>query len=63
MVLMMPIKPPQNDPPYNFIKTNWKEFDEKLALTLRSILSSCILTCDELENYAEQLIDIISKAI
>src|SRR5216117_2534738 len=52
-------------PSYNYAKTNWKEFNNKLELYLSTSTSinEEIITEIDIDNYAEQLVEAIMKAV
>jgi len=59
------IEEPQLIPPFNYAKTNWKELNEKLELYLPNpnSISEEATTNADLDKYAEQLVQAITKAV
>lgn len=58
-------EPPQVLPLYNYKKTNWKELNQKLEVYLSELTtdSGKLTTNAEVDNYAEQLVEAIKKAV
>jgi ribonuclease HI len=63
--IAMRIEEPQFLPPYNYAKTNWKELNTKLELYLPSMIqiNDEAITEVDVDNYAELLINAITKAV
>jgi ribonuclease HI len=63
--IAMRIEQPQPIPSYNYTKTNWKELNKKLESYLAEMapIDEEKLTESEVDNYAEQLVNAIIRAI
>jgi hypothetical protein len=63
--IALQIDEPQFTPAYNYVKTKWKELNNKLELYLPnpSSINEEATTKADLDNYAEQLVQAITKAV
>ena len=63
--IAMQMEEPQSIPPYNYFKTNWKELNAKLELYLPNSASihEELVTEEDVDSYAEQLVGAITRAI
>ena len=59
------IEAPQPSPPYNYAKTNWQELNCKLQTYLPSLTSLTpeVASCQDVDDFATELINAISKAV
>ena len=63
--IAMQMEEPHSLPQYNYSKTNWKEIDNKLKLYLLNpaTFNGKATTEAAIDNFAEQLVQAITKAI
>ena len=63
-MIALQVDEPQFHPTYNYAKTNWKELNNKLECYLPNPnINKDATTKADLDNYAEQLIQAITKAV
>ena len=64
-IIAIQIETPQKLPSYNYVKTDWGELIAKLERCLPSItlIKRKAVKCTDIDNFAEQLVQAISKAV
>jgi exonuclease III len=50
-------------PPYNYEETDWKELAKKMEIYLRSVLTSDVATPEDIDSYANKLVEATMRAV